>query len=154
MVFGWFGPNGNVQVNESLAEDPNHDTVFVLTNWEADAESEFAGSSLKGYEPTAFVLALILATPIPLLRRLWAAAFGLVLVSLYAAIRTGVFLVFAFSRDNDLAVFSLGPTARGAIEYVFWVVGESFGGWLLVPLPIWALVCLWAARSKAGSPQK
>ena len=68
--------------------------------------------------------------------------------------RTGVFLVFAFSRANDLAVFNLGPTARSAIEYVYWVVGESFAGWLLVPLPIWALVCLWAARSRAGSPQK
>ena len=141
LLFARFGSSGAVEVRRSTRQDPDHDTELVLSNWRTGAEYVFAGSSLKGYKPTAFVLALILATPIPWGRRWRAALWGMVCVTAYSALRMAVFLATAFSGDNSLALFAPGPVGKGALDYLSWVVVDSFTGWLILPLPIWALVC-------------
>lgn len=140
-IFAQFGSDGIVEVRAAANGDPDRDMEFILRNVRTQSKYVFAGTSLKGYQPTAYILALILATPIPWTRRWRAAFWGLVLVTVYVCLRLGVFLVFAFSRDNALALFSLGPVARHALDFIYWAVVESLAGWLLVPLPIWALLC-------------
>jgi hypothetical protein len=141
ILFARFGSSGNVELRPSTEGDPERNTEFVLTNWRTDARFVFTGSSSKGYMPTAFVLALIVATPAPWRRRWRAVLWGLACVTVYAALRMAVFLVAAFSEDNGLAVFTLGPLAKSALDYLFWIVVDSFAGWLILPLPIWALLC-------------
>ncbi len=156
LLFGSFGSAGSVDLRPSTRQDPDRDTEFALANWETDAEYVFAGSSLKGYKPTAFVLALILATPIPWRRRWRALLWGMVCITLYVALRTAVFLAAVFTEDNGLAVLTLGPISKGALDYVYWVVVDSFAGWLILPLPIWALVSFrrqdWQTLRKGGRP--
>ena len=140
-VFAHFGFDGMVEVRAVANGDPDRDTEFVLRNVRTQSKYVFAGTTLKGYQPTAYILALILATPIPWSRRWRAAFWGLALVTVYACTRLCVFLLFVFSGDNALALFSLGPVARHALDFVYWVVVESSAGWLLVPLPIWVFLC-------------
>lgn len=151
LLFGSFGTQGTVQLRDAARRDPHHDTELVLRNWQTDAEKVYAGSSMKAYEPTAFLTALILATPIPWRRRWRAAAWGLGIVCVYAALRTGVFLLFAFSGNDDLAVFSPGPLGRSVISFLYWVLGESYAGSLIVPLPIWAFLCFWNGGLRSAS---
>ena len=165
-LFVRFGSVGAVQLQSSGRKDPDRDTDFVLRNRNSGAEYVFRGTSLKGYQPTAFLFCLILATPIPWSRRWRALLWGLAIVSVYAALRTTLFLFFAFSKgnhlvqdmsqDSSLAIFTLGPFGKNVLEYLYWVFVESFAGWLFVPLPIWALVCFWRGdrRAKAGRPPR
>ena len=155
-LFVRFSSAGSVHLQSSGRHDPDRDTDFVLRNRNNDAEFLFRGTSLKGYQPTAFLFCLILATPIPWSRRWRALLWGLAIVSVYAALRATLFLFFAFSEGNhlvqdmseaeSLAIFALGPFGRGVLEYAYWVFVESFAGWLFVPLPIWALVCFWRSE--------
>lgn len=143
--------SGAVELKSSDRPDSNRDTIFVLRNLRTGAEYEFTGTSGKGYEPTAFLFCLILATPIPWSRRWRGLLWGLAIISVYTVLRTALFLLFAFSEGNhlvqdmsesgSLALFSLGWFGSGVLEYLYWVFVESFAGWLFVPLPIWALVC-------------
>ncbi len=141
VLFGRFGSSGIVELRPLTVSDPERNTELVLSNWRTEARFVFTSGSSKGYMPTAFVLALIVATPIPWRRRWRAVLWGLACVTVYAALRMGVFLTFAFAQDNGLAVFTLGPLAKSALDYVVWVVVDTFAGWLILPLPIWALLC-------------
>lgn len=140
-LFARFGSGGAVRLRPSTGQDPERDTEFVLTNRSNGSEYTFVGTSLKGYQPMALVMALIAATPIPWSRRWRALLWGLACVTLYAILRMVVFLVFSFSADNALALYTLSPTSRTVLDYVYWVVVESLAGWLILPLPIWAIVC-------------
>ena len=166
-LFVRFG-SGSVQLQSTGQTDPDRDTQFVLRNRNNGAEYVFRGTSLKGYQPTAFLFCLILATPIPWSRRWRGLLWGLAIVSVYAVLRTALFLLFAFSEGNhlvqnmsesgSLALFSLGPFGRFVLEYLYWVFVESFAGWLLVPLPIWVLVCFrrserWTKSQAELTPQ-
>ena len=142
-LFAWFGPAGTVHFGPISTVDPDRDMELLLRNRLNGAEYTFTGSArLQGYKPTAFVLALTLATPIPWRRRWWALLWVFLLVNVYVALRVVVFLLAAFSGDNSLALFTLGPFGKSALDYLHWVVVTSFAGWLILPLPIWAFVSL------------
>ncbi len=163
VLFVRFG-SGSVHLESSGRRDPNRDTNFLLRNRNTGANYVFSGTSHKGYQPTAFLFCLILATPIPWSRRWRGLLWGLAIVSVYAALLTALFLLFAFSEGNylvqdicksgDLALFSPGPFGKSVLDYLYWVFVESFAGWLVVPVPIWALVCFWRSDrwAKAGRP--
>ena len=142
-LFVRFGSAGAVRFRPISTADPDRDMELVLQNRQNGAEYIFTGSTrLQGYKPTAFVLALTLATPIPWRRRWRALLWGFLLVNLYVALRVVVFLLAAFSGDNSLALFTFGPVVKSALDYIHWVVVISFAGWLILPLPIWAFVSL------------
>ena len=139
-LFAHFGAAGTVHF-APLAENPRHHTHLALRNQRTRVESVFTvDSRLLGYKPTVFVLALVLATPIPWSRRLRALLWGVVLVNAYVALRVGVYLLATFSEGNSLALFAPGPVARSALDHVHWVVVLSFSGSLILPLPVWVLV--------------
>lgn len=160
LLFVRFGSSGAVHLSPSNVNDPDRDTEFLLTNRNNGSEYKFTGTSLKGYKPTAFVFCLILATPIPWSRRWRALLWALAFITVYVGLQTVVFLLMAFSADNRLilglsedsrlALFTLGPIGKVVLNYLYWVFVESFAGWLLVPVPIWALVCFRQFRWTKG----
>ena len=140
-VFCAFGNDGRVRFLPHSSPNERQDIEVVVSNRRTGAGRSIAGSSrFQGFMPTAFVLALILASPIPWSRRWRAAAWGLVLVSVYVALRILVFLLDVFSGNDTLALFSPGPFRRTVLDFLSWVLVVSFAGWLIVPLPIWALL--------------
>ena len=141
VVFCAFGNDGRVRFLPFSSLNERQDIEVVVSNRRTGAGRRIAGSSrFQGFMPTAFVLALILASPIPWSRRWRAAAWGFVLVNVYVALRILVFLLAVFSGDDTLALFSPGPFWQAVLEFLSWVLAVSFAGWLIVPLPIWALL--------------
>lgn len=97
-------------------------------------------SRIFGYLRTAFVIALILATPIPWRRRWWALVWGSLIVSGLILLQFALALFYAFGLDGPVAQFSLSPFSRSVVShlYQFFVVGVA--GTYILPLPIWVLV--------------
>jgi len=96
--------------------------------------------------PTAFVLALTLATPVAWPRRVWSALWALLWVNLYVAIKLALFPI-AYGGDDPVGAM----TFAGILRWVFWVVGASSVGWMLVPLLIWAILAF-RVLLKPGKP--
>ena len=66
--------------------DPDRDTEIIFTDPDGSRRPIRIGSRLDGYMPTTFVLALIVATPIPWRRRWRALLWGLLVVHVYVAL--------------------------------------------------------------------
>ena len=100
------------------------------------------GSWQVGYRPTAFVLALVLATPIPWPRRLRAFLWALLAINAYVALRLVLTLLMGFSEEGTVTLFSLGPHTRKALEFIAGFVVLEFEGDLILPAAIWFLTML------------
>ena len=97
-------------------------------------------SRLMGYLPTAFAAALILATPVPWSRRLWAVLWGVLLMSGFAGFELALRLLDAFSDKNVLAVFSLGPVGKASVVILMKVLAMSPVSAYIAPIFVWILV--------------
>lgn len=93
-----------------------------------------------GYRPTAFLIALILATPIPWRRRARALAWGLLWINAFVALRVALTLVMGFSGGGPVTLFSPGPLAGSILEFFSNMVVLEFEGDLVFPGAIWFLV--------------
>jgi len=97
-------------------------------------------SRLMGYLPTTFAVALILATPVPWSRRLWALLWGILLMSCFAGFELALRLLDAFSDKNVLAVFSLGPVGKASVVILMKVLAMSPVSAYIAPIFVWILV--------------
>ena len=163
LLYGAFGSQGRVRFLPLLADGPvtggtasaaaddDIDMIIEVENVRTGGWRRHEGSTrVQGYLPTAFTVALVLATPIPWRRRARALALALVLVSVYVALRVLVFLLWEFSGDGEPAFLSIPAWGRSILEYLYWVFVTSFAGCYLAPLPIWFLVCFpWRSEPKA-----
>ncbi len=145
LVFFREGGNEEVTFSPSVAPlAPNLDTQFRLGNRDTGAmggklvhvKTDIDSRSI-GWVPTALTIALILATPIPLRRRLWSLAGGLVLVHVFV-----LFTLQSWIWNNSAAVglvtFSdFGKQMADALNYTLMSqLGASFS----IPVLIWILV--------------
>ena len=141
LLFVRFGSDGGVLMRLSSTLGADHDLEVMLTNRRTGSQYSFAGSSqMQGFKPTAFLVSLIAATPVSLRRRGRALVWGLVWINVYIVAKLFIFLLFAFSGENALAQFAPGWVGRKALDFAHWVFVVSYAAWLIVPLPIWALV--------------
>ncbi len=139
LLFSSFGTGGLVRFLPLEESDGVHDHVVHAENLQTGMAVGVRGRSrITGYQPTAYVIALIVATPLPWSRRLKALAWGLLLVNAYVAVRMLLLLLVTFSSDA-LGLFSPGAVMRTVLGFSEWVVVRSFGGSFVVPLGIWAL---------------
>jgi len=145
IFFRSFGPAGRVYfapISPLPAGKDAKDTSVTLENIQTRGArgTMDMNSRLMGYLPTAFAAALILATPVPWSRRLWALTWGVLLMSCFAGIELALRLLDAFSDKNVLAVFSLGPTAKATVLTLLKVLGMSPVSAYIAPIFVWVLV--------------
>jgi hypothetical protein len=97
-------------------------------------------SRMQGYLPTAEVLALILATPIPWKRRLWALIGGVLIVHVFIAVR--VLSAIAYSLNTaQLGTFSdLSPFWRDVVFKIDEILTTVPTTTFVVPVFVWILV--------------
>ncbi len=120
------------------------DTLLILINRRlGESEGMRTSSRLVGYMPTAIIVVLVLATPLPLRRRGWALLWGLVLVQLFIAFRLTLLLLDGgFAAGGDVTLFHPGPFWRGALSNARKIVcNDPTLSWLF-PVFIWFLVAL------------
>jgi len=168
-LFGSFGSKGKVRFIE--AREGDCDVKIRLFNVERRDErgrvqfAEVAHSCRHdGYIYTAFLIALILATPIPGRRKLWALVWGLILLHCFVVIKLAVRLVVAFSRE-PIRFFEISPFWRWCL-YTFhqqFIVNITFG--FVVATFVWILVSFrrgdwsritssWGHAKELGRPAK
>lgn len=160
LVFGRLSPTTSVRFIERAAFSPadmppgaqlppecrTADTIVELRSRPNAAAWAVAwrpmGPAAIGYAPTAFLLALIAATPLSGARRWRALVGGLLLVNLYVCARVLLALVWAFSGHTPFALFMPGPLAWRALDTATDVLVTSFAGCYAVPVAIWLLVAV------------
>lgn len=156
VIFRSIGSHGQARFI-AVEGDGSNDMEISLRkrNQETEVERIFEGSTrLQGYRPTTFLAALILATPIAWRRRWIALGWGLVVIHLYVGIRVLIFLLWAFTvwavgAESELQLMTLGPVSQGLLEFAHWFFVVSFGGWMVVPVPIWFLLVFRAGDLRA-----
>lgn len=144
LLFGSFGSVGQVQF-EPLADDQGgNDVRLICGNRRVPGVFRQASfnSVLGGYFPTAFVTALVLATPLPWPRRWKALLWGLLLINVFVASRVTVVLLQVFDGDDAIALFSLSDFWRRVLEEVAANLILAPASHFVVPLFVWILVSL------------
>ena len=141
-VFHPFGQNGLVRF-EPRTGDAEMDAVVTMGKRGVYLGQPVAiDTGRVGYVPTVELIALVLATPIPWSRRWRALVLGLVLVSLFVVFRMWLVLLFTYSQDLPMRLYTPGPfwnkLLAGCNEFFFISPTCSF----LVPALIWAVVSL------------
>jgi hypothetical protein len=92
----------------------------------------------SGYIPTALLIALMLATPLRWPGRLRALGWGLLIVSLYLALRMGA--TFIAGGAIDPFHWLPAPDFRRSLFSALSVTGPGSGLWYVVPLLTWILL--------------
>ena len=140
-VFGSFGSDGVVRFVPSPAAAGTTNTDILLWNRRTGASSRAQYSSRAvGYAPAAFLTALVLSTPLPLRRKVWAFLLGMLLLHAFIALKLLLALTHFFSVDRPLALFTLSESWReilgGAVKLVAFMPFFS----LVMPTFVWILV--------------
>lgn len=140
--FDTIGEHGSTKFKTATSKRSGGDTlVTVRKNQQPYAEMELNISCVQvGYRPTAFLIALALATPIPWSRRWKALLLGLLVVQLFIAFRVWLFLVDLLSNENIMAMYSLSPWVKSVLRGVALVLFRSPAMHYIGPLFIWLAV--------------
>lgn len=134
------GSGGRVWFSPATGGNPRHDTMVEVKDRQAGSQRDTTFSSRKyGYMPSALVLALILATPVPWSRRWRAVLWGLLWVHAYVAVRL-VFLPDAYGGMDTEGPRTLYRLWISALARLYTGMDASTAGWMFAPVAIWALV--------------
>jgi hypothetical protein len=141
LLFQRFGGNASVSFQPLSSADHTKDTTLVLTKHRPYMRGEMDIKSVYvGYRPTAFLVALVLATPIPWSRRWRALALGLVLVNVFVALRLTLHILDGFSENSPLALFHPSPFWKGMLKVCLKIVVLTPAVHYIGPAFIWLLV--------------
>ncbi len=167
-VFAEFGSEGKVRVEYPTEKDRANpafrpgleDLVVALerrtVTWEDIKQPDGStkrlpvteGGALRvaietgrvGYVPTALVIALVLATPMPWSRRLKSLVWAIVFVNLFVVVRVALLLTYSFAQDSPLQQFHLSALTGKVLAFTYEFLFVSPTGTVLVPALIWAIV--------------
>ncbi|MHC5111691.1 MAG: hypothetical protein ACYTHJ_17640 [Planctomycetota bacterium] len=101
-------------------------------------------SKITGYWPMAFILALILAKPNRLLRKLWAILLGLAITQLFVLVRVSLLMLdtcFAVP-GKSYTIFTPGETSSWLLRQAKTIFVDNPTMSFTVPLVIWMLVAV------------
>jgi hypothetical protein len=140
-VFATFGESGRVEFKPVEKEGKKGDTAIKLHNRRTGAFGYiYTNSRFMGYVPTALLISLIVATPVPWRQRGRALILGFVAVNAFVLFRLALALLQNFTSASEIGMYRPGPfwsTVLGA-AYALFVVTAA--GAFVVPVLIWALV--------------
>lgn len=140
LVFHRFGSAGSVEFKPISSRDHAKDVTLRLTKHRVGSLERDITSVYAGYRPTAFLIALVLATPIPWSRRPWALLWGLILVNAFVTFRIGILLLNDFTNPNPLALFTLSHTLKSGLKFLVLLFFRAPEMHYIVPAFIWLLV--------------
>jgi len=119
--------------------DPHKDTELVLRKPPRSGRTEI-GVDYLSYRPTAFLVALVLATPVPWRRRSLALLVGLVFINLFIAFRVWLRVFDALSDGNVLSVYALSEFWKNVVRMGVTVLVRAPVPTYIVPAFVWLLV--------------
>jgi hypothetical protein len=98
----------------------------------------------EGYAPTALLIALFLATPVPLRERWRSMAVGLVVIQLFVAIRITVAALYGFSRVGigGHRLLEVGAFGSGILHRADQIITGDLHLTFVVPVVVWLLIAV------------
>lgn len=141
-VYGRFGSEGLVQC-EKLDIDAVDDVNLFLGKRMGTRIGEIpvaVSTSRLGYAPIAFLIALVVATPIPWRRKWRSLAWGLVLVEAFVVIRSGLLIAYWFGSPGPIRLYTPGAVSGWIIATAYEFLALAPGASFLVPTLVWAAV--------------
>lgn len=141
LAYRSIGSDGIVRFLPLSPPTEDGDTKMKLGNRKTRAVRRIGIDSRRiGYTPTAFLIALILATPVVWTRRGKALVGGLILIHVYMILVLGVLLLKWFSADHPVALLEFTPFWRQLLLNAVEVIVFSPFTWVAVPTAVWILV--------------
>jgi hypothetical protein len=138
LVLATLGVGDSIAFQRMDGKQDIWDTEIVLENRRTQAVHRIPHSTrYAGYLATAFLTALVLATPMPWAYRCGALACGLLLLHACIALKLGLTLLLVGS-DDSLSLFALSPLWRNFLAFA--VRALALTPWFLAPLFLWVLV--------------
>jgi hypothetical protein len=141
-VFQSVGRGGSVSFEPRTDIDHTGDTTLVFTkvrHYRASTDMQI-NSAYVGYRPTAFLVALVLASPVPRSRRFVALLAGLVLVSVFVAARVGLQVIDVFSNNDAMALYWPSSWTKQALHAGVLILFRAPAGHYMIPMLIWMVV--------------
>lgn len=142
LLFRSFGSAASVQFEPFASQDYAKDTTLVLYKLKprpVRGTTEIT-AVYYGYRPTVFLIALILATPIPWRRRLLALVWGLILINVFVAFRLTLQLFDIFSNGDALTLFTLSRPWKTVLKAMIRIFVMAPAGHYMGPAFIWLVV--------------
>jgi len=137
------GDGGSVKFSPMSRALHEPDTGLRITNRRTQAGGSGEIKAIyTGYRPTAFLAALILATPIPWRRRGLSLLCGLLLVSIFVAVRIWVRLAVMMSNNDPIRAYEFTGWFKGFLGALNAVLVRSPAVGYIVPALIWIVVTL------------
>lgn len=141
LVFRVFGRSGRIYFEPLPGGSNKYDTRVRLKNvGRGSSGSLDMASRTMGYLPTAFLVGLILATPLRWSRRGKGLVLGLGLISLFVGLKLYLRFLNVFSDDNVLATYQFGALGKSALTVCLKVFSMSPVTSYIAPVFIWILV--------------
>ena len=144
LLFSSFGADGRVGFKPAESKRKGLDLEMTLTNQRVPGVGTTVtyNSGLRGYFPTAFLVALIAATPTPWSRRWKSLLWGLLLVNLFVAFRLALMLFQQFSGTHAIALFDPSPFRDGVLRELTVNLVDAPTSHFMVPLFNWIIVAV------------
>lgn len=136
-VLGTF--DGDTVEFRPSAKQPNMDTEIVAGRRGVRMGGRtYHCTRVVGYLMTAEFVALALATPVSLRRRVRVLVFGLAAVHLFIVFRLVVIIVWLYSTpDAPFTKYDFGSTGRDIVTWLVAAVASSLNASFFAPLAIW-----------------
>lgn len=147
-IFGEFGKDGVCRFSQQYLDDELMLRVDMANrNYRredglAPAMESYFLPHLTVYLPVVMLLALVLATPLPWKRRVFALVSGSILTTMFVACRVGTQILWRFqnSTDERIHLYDLGPVPNAVLDGLYTLFENPFGPSLLAVVLIWLLV--------------
>lgn len=145
-LLGSFGSEGIVYFEPILEPTGRLDTMLTLTNHDQLRREDglfgvaWVSSRYSSYMAIAFVMALILSTPIPTRRQAWALLWGLLLIHGFVIFKLTILILCTYKQHTDISPFVFSPFWANVLDILHTMIANNFNLSLLIPVPIWILV--------------
>lgn len=141
-VYATMGNGGRVRLVKAPPEMSKYDTqarFSIAKMGGRGGEMEFTTRE-AGYLPTAFTIALILATPIPMKRRALALVAAVALISCFVVFQYYLRFVDVLSQPNPMNVYHLAPFTKGTVRILIKILSLTPVTGYMAPVFIWSIV--------------
>ncbi len=140
LIFESSVSGGHIHIHPMPDPTAQHDTHIHATNRRTHQTAVLETDSRRpGYLPTAFLVSLVLATPQPWRRKLWAMASGLILINVFIACQLLIVVLCAFCVPGT-SLLAPKPPWSTALEAAWEITRGDVVTWFMVPGLIWILV--------------
>lgn len=150
--FGEFGEKGMVlfEPNEDK-HSWNYPTMMILFNRDQYDNAAKTGANLTYVKHNlamyydflfaAFLVALVIATPLSLKRKLMALLLSVILLHVYINFTLFIEIISQFSDYPAVGVVHLSPFRLKVVKFIYPIVRVNFGTGFFVALLVWLTVC-------------